>query len=519
MDADAGADDPEFKEWAAEFDRLDASVAAARTAGDPRAAADAMVDIAVHLLGSDLLEEAIDAMIAARDAYLEVPSPGDQGPVEATECAFWAANLAMRTGDYETALDGFGAAAHEYAARGMTGHAAENDNNLGTAATQLGLFAAAEQSLERSISGYRTAGMPARIPGVRVNLANVYRLSGRQDLAESVYLETLPTFPAGSDAAARCTASLAALYAEQRRVAESRVECAHAIEMFRALRSESDALDCELILAHLDLLSGAPQAAADRAQRVRMAFAGLDRADKIAACDVNLANFHLLSGQFTEADAAFERARIGLIETGIGHNLPNLEWSRFERFQRESAQGGANSNQLARAALDAGVASVIGTDHQRFQFPDAHRRIRWREVLASRLAAVFDAAFALGDDDLLADLIEMGLNAGVYYAPGAAGEHGVESVQVPGAPNGFDAAPAGPPMVSPDDPDDGALTLGAASLLSTAELPLAPPPALWIPAVGTSGGRQVLARYRRLAADRDPALASVLSTRPRVAIW
>jgi tetratricopeptide (TPR) repeat protein len=499
--------DAEVEAWDTRFDELDAILAAARDRGDARAVGDALVDIAVHLLAAALTDDAIDVMISARDAFLELPNP----PVEATECAFWVGNLAMMIGDPETARDGYRMAADEYEARGMHGEATENYNNYGVAATQLGAYADAERALDRAIAGYRRLRMPDEIPGVRLNLANVHRLSARRELAEREYLAIRTELRSGSADSAKCTASLAALYTEQERAAEARREFTRAIDEFRRLGNETDVLECESSLAQVDLLENQPHAAAARMGRVRARFETLDRPDKVTVCDYNLANFYAAAGYFTAADAAFTAARAGLIEAGLEHQLPNLEWNRFRRLLLEGATLDETATApVVRAALDTAVASLIGTDQQRFQFPDTQRRVAWRELFTARLSSVFELAFQLGEAELVADLIESGLNAGVYGTPAPSDGAGLAE---------FDGRPAGPPTVpstpDSDDPDGGPLSLGAAALLATAELPLAPPPSL---SVGP-GGREVLGRYRALAASDNPALTELLRTSRRVSIF
>ncbi|GAA4758353.1 hypothetical protein [Gordonia alkaliphila] len=108
----------------------------------------------------------------------------------------------------------------------------------------------------------------------------------------------------------------------------------------------------------------------------------------------------------------------------------------------------------------------------------------------------------------MADLIESVLNAGVYPAPSINRDQSDEAPSPdvdPRRHRGEQLDAEAAPL---------ALSHGAAALLSTSVLPVAPPPAL---VDGT--GRELLGLQRAMAARLDPDLERILNAAPRVAAW
>lgn len=490
------ADDPEAQTWADEFDRLDGLFTVAVESGDPKRLGDIQVDIAAHLVQGGLINEAVDALLGARDSYLELPT------VDATEAIGAAAYLATTIGDWVTAQGAFEVAVEEWEAHGNPHAAAGARLGLGAASTQLGDYALAERELDTALAAYRKLGLAAEIIETRTNLANVYRKTGRYVMAEDELRTVRAHLPVGSPEYAACTANLAALLAESQRSAEARGELEEARRQFLDLGAADSAADCDAALAHLAMTEGDPRTAIQRMVAVRAQFAANGLPGKVAECDYNLANFYSETGDFDTADRAYEAAVAGLAATGSEHQIANLSWNRVKRFLAQASQPGEDHARLVAEALDWAVSSLIAVDHQRLQFPDAARRQAWTQMYAERLATTFDLAERFGSPDLLADLIESAINAGVYTT----------DMDPPDGPVPFDERPAVLP-----DPDDGgdAFTLGTAARLVTAALPMSPPPALWL----SVPGRKVLGRQRELTAASMPLLSGFMERVPLVALW
>lgn len=502
-DPTTAGDDPEVVAWQIRYDELDAAAAAALDAGDPHQIGPACVDLADHLFDAAAYGEAIELLHLARDAYIE--SGDDELP---TRCAMSIGLVANHSGDLPLAQDAFRVALDEWEDLQNLEFAAGAANNYGTVSLRRGEYAEATEALVLAISYYQEVSNAGAIPEVRVNLGNVYRLTGRFAEAQTEFLSAR-TFFDDSDhyRRAQCDASLGALYTENKRPKQARAAFESAIETFARFEAVDDIRDCELGLAHLKMMSGDTKGARDLFVEVRKHFDDSGAHDKAAAADYNMANMYALAGEFTLADNAFDAAAAGLGAAGLHHQLANLQWNKTKRLLLEASRAEYGSDALAAQALDSAVSSLIATEHQRFQFVDVRRRQEWSQMLAERVATTFAMIDMLGSTALLADLIDTAINAGVHT------NDPVSSHQPAFA--AWDDAQANPAGTDNSGPSDGfALTMAAVTLLTSAVLPMDPPPALL-----SDGGRVMLERQRDMAAQLDPALGQALRSAPRVSAW
>ena len=74
-------------------------------------------------------------------------------------------------------------------------------------------------------------------------------------------------------------------------------------------------------------------------------------------------------------------------------------------------------------AVDAAVPALLFIDRQRAQFPTASARQFWRSTFMRSLSAVFDWAYRLDDAELLTELIEVTINAGVHTHTATSSAH------------------------------------------------------------------------------------------------
>ena len=497
------AEDSEFAQWERTFNELDERAAALKDAGGAEFGS-TLVDLADHVYGLVPDEDVVELLLQAREVYLTTD------PEAAARCAFTIGLLAHDSGDAVLAQDAFAVARDSAVDLGDRELQAEAANNFGTAAIVTGDYQAAEIALEESTALYRDLGLDAEATDARFNLASVYRLTGQRDRAEYEFKALWLTYPAGSSEAGKCAASLGGLYMESERYEEATKEFARAAEVFTAIGAEVDALECEVGAASVRMMLGELGPAISSLKHARQQFHDIGRPDRTAVCDYSLALCFTLRSEFRAADEAFEAARVGLVRTEQHHHLANLMWNRAKRFLTEAAADASRRDALSSEGVDTMVASLFAIDSQRFQFRDSIRRIQWAETYAERLATTFTIAYRLGLHDVLIDLVESGINSGVYGIDGDT-----------------DAAPDDRSLVGLDDGDgamapnavpgseDVATNLGTATLLATALLPLAPPPALLVPSTGTI----VQDRQRRIAAAVDPYLREMLEALPAVALW
>lgn len=490
-------EDREVAEWSATLDELDARAEASVQSGDPREIAEAHLALAEHLVGIAEFDTIVDLLITAREAYQEFDA------VSAARCAVSVGLVAVEVGELDVAYDAFMTSAEEFAELKEWHLYAEAANNTGSIGLRLGDYAAAETALDDAIAVYTDLGLVDEIADVRINLANVYRLSGRPEKAEAELLDLRRQVPAKSLAARACVQSLAGLYAET-----GRAYLAVPLLEQGYLDAQSDGSEEEVLDARMNtgmglLTAGHQRRGLQLLEEARQAFVDAGRPDKAAACEYNLATGYALQGDYASSDRAYETAARGLIDAGLAHQAANLQWNRVKRLFLQAAAEPAGRAARTAEAVDTAISALIAADYQRFQFADARRRAEWTELLSHRLTWTFLTAYKMGSKSLMADLIESAVNVGVYGAEGSA----AEMVRL-------DMSPAR--QISTDfGPDGLAMAMGgAATLLASAVLPQSPPPTLV-----TASGRTVLGRQRAMVARLDPRLADVLEKVPRVTVW
>ncbi|GAC50387.1 tetratricopeptide repeat protein [Gordonia aichiensis] len=500
-DGDGSPDDvdTEYEEWSRRLDELDARAEAAMESGDDKAIGVSYVDLAEHLAGAAENGVVIELLLTAREAFLT------HDPESAANCAAGIGYLAQSIGDYETAFGAFDTASEEWESLGELRLMADADSNVGAMATRLGEYETADTYLRSAIMYYIDHGLLDDAQQSMVNLANNLLLAGDPKEAETILTDLLAGFRPDSEEYAKCLASLASIYATSSRIEEARRNLDSASAIFESLGRSDDAQDTQMTLSHVLLTAGQYSRAIDIATRSREYYAQQDRHDKTAVCDYNLANYYTITGDYSAADVAFSRAFEGLRAAGQHHHIANLQWNRTKRLLMEAAVNARERAQLSKDAFDTAVSSLVALEHQRFQFTQARDRVKWSETLADRLATTFAMAEQLGRRDLVADLIETGINAGVYHG----GSSDPSSFQHDLIPMDSD-----PPQFAVED-TPAAITHGSVSILLSDSLPMSPPPTL----VSGSTGEPILKHQRELAASLDPKLDQVLAGVPSVPLW
>ena len=497
--------DREYAEWKQRADELDDAAAASIDTGDARLIGQAFTDLAVHLMGLVAEDEVVEYLLIARDAWIDAEQYQD-----ATECLAAAAHLVLQSGNYEDAAIGFETCMEEYREIGEEKWAAEAANNLGSVLSQIGQFSRAEEVLTSAIDFYRRNGMLDDIPEVQVNLGGLYGITGRIADAKRELTTAREHFDRIGQQKNSATASMALAGIHMQnpfRLYLARRETEKAIDIFSALELIDDQRDAEVVLAYCLAMVGEWTRANALYDGARQYYVEVGRPDKAAAVDYNLANMYVALQQFDRADAAFESAAKGLADAGQHHQLSRLEWNRVKRYFTEAAVNSADRAALTRHAVDAALTSLIAADYERFQFVSPRRRADWASSLRDRTAMTFSIVATFGDAALVADLIEWGINGGVYGVPDADAPSDSEPV-LENLDDGFGDA------LRSADVGDAAMTMGAVNLLARPDLPMAPPPAL----VGVDG-TVMLGRYREMAAKIDPDVDRLLATVPSVAAW
>ncbi|MFT3660686.1 MAG: hypothetical protein QM809_04635 [Gordonia sp. (in: high G+C Gram-positive bacteria)] len=446
---------------------------------------------------------AIGHFAAARHACLDVD------PRRSADCLVAMAACALAAGDPERAASYYALAAVEYDALGAAAPWIKARTDYATVVVQLGDFAMAEEAVHEVLAAARDVAVDrAVLIEARLTLANLKGFSGRRAEAERELIALRESVPADPLWNALCEESLGALYADGGEYEKARPAYEGALASYQRIGHELRILEAQAGLGWVLIGCGEQERGAGVLKATRQRFTELRRADRAAACDYNLANFYALTGRFEEADAAFAAAVRGLSGAGMHHQIANLQWNRVPRLVRESEERPDRAPALRHAALDTAISALIATDYERFQFTDVTRRVQWMRHLAHRMRKTFTYAHRHGSPQLVADLIESALNAGVYVVEAELDDDHAEPVPM-------DRGPA--PRPGPPGSGDGggaALMMGATPVLSTSVLPLIPPPVL---VDGT--GRVVLAEQRARAAELDPEIRAVMAEAPSVTIW
>ncbi|MGB3707024.1 tetratricopeptide repeat protein [Gordonia sp. (in: high G+C Gram-positive bacteria)] len=509
-------EDREVEAWSNTLDELDARAVATVESGDPRQIAAAHWALAEHIAGIVDSEVVIDILLTAREAYEEFDA------AEAAKCAVSIGTVAYQASDLDTAFDAFSVAAEEFLELRDMEQFADAANTFGALALQLGEYAAAEDALGDAIEVYRDRAQPNEAAEAMVNLSNVYRMSGRPELAEKQLKELSAWFVAesavtesagatgvGADGAGSlrkrsCDQSLAGLYVETGRPHLALPLLERSLRDAEQYGSVDEALESRMNLGLVLIYSGQADRGEALMKEARSRFLEGGHPEKAAACDYNLAFSYSLRGAFGASDDAFKSAAKGLYDSGQFHQLANLQWNRVKRLFLQATAEPAAQPTLAAEAVDTAISALIAADYQRFQYVDARRRAEWTQKLDHRLTWTFLTAYKLGSKVLMADLIESAINVGVY----GSSDGGVDDF-VP-----FDPTSVSQPSATDRSGDLAESLGGAATLLGSAVLPLSPPPIL----VG-GDGRVILARQREMAASLDPRIGDHLANAPQVAAW
>lgn len=232
--------------------------------------------------------------------------------------------------------------------------------------------------------------------------------------------------------------------------------------------------------------------------------------DRAALCDWIIADTYASMDEFDRAERYFAEAAPAVAD----YDRPGVQWNRAMRLLDHAAEESERRSELIALALDVAVASYIATDYERFQVTDPELRRLWEKRADHRLALVMTMAFDLKRPELVAELIESGINAGIH------------STEVTPSSNRHEMAEPGTGTVSSATyVDDGAVatTLAAAArLLDDSHLVVDPPPALWYrTSAGTTGRnrRFILGEQRTMAARLDHGLQEIFDAVPEVEAW
>ena len=239
------------------------------------------------------------------------------------------------------------------------------------------------------------------------------------------------------------------------------------------------------------------------------AFTRLGEEHRIAECENNLgviaADFGVFAtrpDKFEQARTHYQKAREIRSRLGDKQNVAQCQYNIGVTWRREASSVDASERPiLLRQALEVMVPATMFLDGMRFQFTTAADRLAWAGQIDRSTRTLFEVASELGDEVLLADLVESAVNAGVHTIsgggdgdPGAGYEDALSARALGGfASHDFRERTTPDTVTSTDDTDrenspgetipdrQGTHLGGTTRLIAGARLPMRPPPRLRMP--------------------------------------
>ena len=373
---------------------------------------------------------------------------------QAAQCDRELGIIHVRVGDYNKARTHFHAAKTVFTTLHMPKEAAACDVALGYVHKQLDEFEKARGRYQAAKTVFTELAQDKEIAGCDVflgylnkQLGEFEKARGRFDAAKEVYVNL-----GLLKDAALCDLSLAMLNRKLGDYRQARADLKAARTAFTKLGLRNEVAGCDLELGNVYLEFGEFEEARGRYQAAKTVFTELAQDKEIATCDLNLGNVHLRLGEYAKARESYWAAKgvftelrmpkdVALCDIDLG--LVDLALGEFEEARDSLAtarrvftasamwvfvaqvdvadgtclavwadhvedEGDAvKAEVLRREALGLLVPAVLALDAVRFQLDNTPARQRWAESrVASGMNTALTLAQALGDTDLLAELIE-----------------------------------------------------------------------------------------------------------------
>lgn len=225
--------------------------------------------------------------------------------------------------------------------------------------------------------------------------------------------------------------------------------------------------------------------------------------DRVASAQTSaqLASLYASMGNPMAADQHGQQAAAVFLSAGLFHLAAQCDMNRAVDWMQRSNPTSAKLSEISRFIFDILAPAVLYRDSERHQYGTHAERLAWQSQFRENLDSLFVLADRMGDEQLLAGLIETIVNQCSYTLPDQHHDpqHTNEPTPAPTPPlattnsDGF-----GGNIDSTVSTEPGAvLSAGAARLIVGARLPTEPPPLLRL-----ADGSIALERYFHLAEER-----------------
>ncbi|MRH91687.1 tetratricopeptide repeat protein [Nocardia sp. SYP-A9097] len=438
-----------------------------------------------------------EALRLLESAYEYAREAGDEEL--RAECCQDIGDVLVQIGEYHEAITRLAESTRTFDSLSELMKAAAGRERAAVANFYLGRHAAAEDLFFEARTVFAHVGAPRWVAGVDMELGLIYCTTGRFEESERAYRDALDNFGALglNEDRARAQANLGGLYLRRGDYEDAALAYEAAEATFQRSGQKYQAAVCRENLGAIAIMRGDSEAGRNMTDSARAYFQS-DPSFRwnTAAAHRNSAVAETSLGHYGSAHEHLGQARRLNAELGLMIEVATCD------FWEAVVTVGESDDDGLRRALDLGIPAMLLIDAQRFQYPHAASRIAWAALNAQIRGALFDWAHRLGDADLMADLIEVSVNAGMHVAAHRPESAGSELFAPLAHALDADLAPLSGPAKRPATTTIRPIG-GAAALISGAMLPMRPSPKLLMP-----DGRVALAPYldsairRYGAADR-----------------
>ncbi|MBI8989441.1 tetratricopeptide repeat protein, partial [Corynebacterium meridianum] len=429
----------------------------------------------------------------------------------------WA-NLERDLGNFVRARDLFDSALRNYEGLGDKKGYANCLHSRGILERKNGNLARALEDTRRAVAIYKSINGDEKqkvVANCKHSMGNIYREMKDYGSARNLHGQAKELYESLGylEPAHYCVMQLGILAALEGETDEARTYLVRALEYFR--ENNTSPLNQALCLKHLGIL-------ASKVGNVEEFFSKLNGANELygdlgsrlgqASILLTKARFFRNCGDWIRTDQALkdarriyaspevsnmvrcahidiQRARLIVMSSGVcvgGHDMDNADVDIDEKAAEK-----------LRNAIALALPAVVLLNRKRFTFVNAADRILWANVVQRSMGSILLWSRLAGTEELIVDLIETAVNAGIHQATSPAlkdnenmilpeSEIGLEDVDslsvgevdhVDSVALGDDSGPGGSKEVEPPSLHMG----GGSVLIAGARLCMAPPPQLQMP--------------------------------------
>ncbi|ORI21169.1 tetratricopeptide repeat protein [Rhodococcus sp. 1168] len=400
------------------------------------------------------------------------------------DCRQDLALLLYLSSDYQGAIDRLEEVRAEYLRQGKREQADLCLQNIGAAYSSLGRYSDAERALVESRNALEKSGISSAAASSDAHLSQLYLETGRLEESAQAFERARRAFESmgATDRVAMLDQNLAGLYISRGELDAAEEGFLRATALFTRLGQRQKSALCRCNLGAVAILKSQFARAAhligEALKELRQ-----DPAHRrtVAWAERNCACAELLLGNKDRGLVHLGAARTAALE--LGTMLDAAKCDYIAALWDVSDTG----DDRLREAVDLALPALQYLDAQRFQFNSAATREAWAKTVALWTSNLFDWAYRLGDEALMAELIESAINSGTHVSDTSTDFKAI-SMNLASFGHEIDGGVNVP-----------ALDIGtrAGSLIAGAILPMQPPPMLVMP-----DGRIALDPYFRAVDSR-----------------